>query len=413
MSTLNFNCANDPRDDAPTIIADNPPGGTQLAAHFEGVEGQPPNRWVVTVPEDITGGATVYYQKKQKDFRVIVPPGPGVWEAGQAPCLPPEYADDPEKVALIYHWAPTLLPLIVDGQFFRTNDGQPFTVIGCSDFAIWQRFSQGEDISPILAQRFALGFNQLRVFTHFCGGLGTFDGRAVVDTLRPFCSAVGLAGLRLELVVSADHSTSGWSNDDEVNWWQTVNALVAGYPHVTLEGINEGDHPANQTDAVKQFTNPSVLASRGSCVQDSGTMEPVLTYATYHPARGGDDWGRRVGHNAMEDVAEPHRIATVSNENKRPDEDGYHAYRFEDAARAAALLCAGSTFHSTSGKSSVLFSPDELPCAEAWVRGAKDVPLAFQRGQYRHRSDLETDEIVRAYSRVLSDGREYVVKIRA
>ena len=105
---LNFNLAGDPGDDTPVIIADNPPGGTQLASHFEGT---PPNRWIVTVPLEITGGAWVTYQHGHKRFRVIVPPGEGSWEAGMPPCLPPE-ASGPNDAALIYTPLAVFLPAL-------------------------------------------------------------------------------------------------------------------------------------------------------------------------------------------------------------------------------------------------------------------------------------------------------------
>lgn len=102
MSTLNFNVGGDPGDDQPVLIADNPPGGTTLSTHFEGVPGQPPNRFVATVPSTITGGATLRYQGGKKEFRVIVPPGDGPWEAGMPPCIPPEYNGDFRRVLLSY-----------------------------------------------------------------------------------------------------------------------------------------------------------------------------------------------------------------------------------------------------------------------------------------------------------------------
>lgn len=100
MSTLNFNVGGDPKGDQPTLVADNPPGGSLVASHFEG--GNPPNRFVGTVPATITGGGTIHYDHGRKSFRVIFPPGDGPWEAGMAPCLPPEYNGDSERVVLRY-----------------------------------------------------------------------------------------------------------------------------------------------------------------------------------------------------------------------------------------------------------------------------------------------------------------------
>jgi hypothetical protein len=50
--------------------------------------------------------------------------------------------------------------------------------------------------------------------------------------------------------------------------------------------------------------------------------------------------------------------------------------------------------------------------AQQWVNGARSVPLEFQDGFYRHRKDLETDTIIRVYSRTIADGREFIVPIR-
>jgi hypothetical protein len=78
----------------------------------------------------------------------------------------------------------------------------------------------------------------------------------------------------------------------------------------------------------------------------------------------------------------------------------------------AALLCAGSCFHSQAGKTSTLFTGTELECARAWVEGVRSVPLEFQAGTYQHLANLEGPDCIRAYSRRLPDGREHVIRIR-
>jgi hypothetical protein len=86
--------------------------------------------------------------------------------------------------------------------------------------------------------------------------------------------------------------------------------------------------------------------------------------------------------------------------------------RAYDAAAGAALLAAGSAYHSVSGKSSVLWQGCELDAAHAWAAGAASVPLEFQAGRYIHRDDLEGPNDLRVYERRLSDGRGYIVRIR-
>jgi hypothetical protein len=84
----------------------------------------------------------------------------------------------------------------------------------------------------------------------------------------------------------------------------------------------------------------------------------------------------------MEDVADKWSIPAVSNETKRPDEDGYREQNYFDAAANGALLCAGAVFHSQEGKASQPFGPATSVCASAWVRGARAVPLRYQHGRY-------------------------------
>ena len=48
---------------------------------------------------------------------------------------------------------PPQIPKIgIAGQFF-TLDGQPWTAIECSDFSLYKRYLDGEDIRPVLAER--------------------------------------------------------------------------------------------------------------------------------------------------------------------------------------------------------------------------------------------------------------------
>lgn len=406
MSQLNFNVAGDPQDDQPTLTTDNPPGGVTFPCTFEG---DPINRLICVLPEHLSGGATVRWQQEQKSCRVIVPPGEGSWEAGAPPCQPPE---DP-TIAIIYDPpAPPMVPLRLDGKWFIKANGELVHLIGCSDFALWQRYAYGQDVQPVLDQRKALGFNTLRVFGMYWGGLGQFDPRPCILTLRPFVDYLAAHGFYVEFCVFADTPSIMPNPDEQRAWWATVNEQIAGCPNVILEAVNEGNDSRNTVMALSTLSTPTVFASRGSCTQDAGIMEPAWHYGAVHPARGGSEWHRKPGHYAME-LCDSYKIPVGANECKRPDEDGFHPYRFEDCAAAAALLCPYAVFHSTSGKASVLFTDLEANCAASWVLGAQSVPLEYQRGFYRHRTDLETDGILRAYSRVLPDGREYVVRIRS
>jgi hypothetical protein len=81
-----------------------------------------------------------------------------------------------------------------------------------------------------------------------------------------------------------------------------------------------------------------------------------------------------------------------------------------DSAAGAALLCAGSCFHSVEGKTSVLFSPETVDAALAWTAGARSIPFGVQHLQYTRRDDLLTPELIRVYQRGTSEAG--IVRIR-
>jgi hypothetical protein len=308
--------------------------------------------------------------------------------------------------------AVTLPPLTVAGQFFRAG-GERFTVIQASDFSLFKRYLDGEDITPIVDQRRALGFNTLRVWllnrsVVVNGGIHPGDSPGFYEALARFVDAVGLY---VELTVFT--STQGlmanvW--DQQAHLDRTADA-VRGKPNVLLELANEIDQHDNAPSPL--LTRPSgVLISRGSNGADSvpPRHDAPWDYELYH-SNDLDEFQRKVGHNAMEWADQSGRPC-LSNENTRyvdRDRSATHAY---DAAMGAALLCAGSCFHSVSGKSSTLFTGTELDCARAWVEGARSVPLEFQAGTYQHLQTLEGPDCIRAYSRRLPDGREHVITIR-
>jgi hypothetical protein len=64
--------------------------------------------------------------------------------------------------------AVTPLPrLVADGRWFKQDNGARWTGIEATDFNLFNRFLNGEDITPILGQRADVGFNLLRVWTDF------------------------------------------------------------------------------------------------------------------------------------------------------------------------------------------------------------------------------------------------------
>ena len=307
--------------------------------------------------------------------------------------------------------------LVPDGQFFRLADGRLFTVIEATDFSLYLRYLRGEDVTAMLAQRAAVGFNTLRVWLLNTSVLAAVDGRGLhpdwysdfYTRLRPFVDLCASFGCYVEFTVFTQTQTlMPETSRQQAHLTQTGEA-VRDATNVLLDQVNEFDLYDNACDP--WLTRPvGVLASRGCAGADGMPPRPPWDYELYH-TNGLLEWWRKTGHNAMELGAETNKPC-MSNENTRyPDQDASltHAY---DAAAGAALLCAGACYHSASGKLSTLWAGTELAAAQAWVDGARSVPLEFQRGVYGHRTDLEGPNCIRAYEKRLSDGRSYVVLIR-
>ncbi len=205
--------------------------------------------------------------------------------------------------------------------------------------------------------------------------------------------------------------TQTFANDDEkVAHWENLIAALSPSSItniLNLELVNEWDNAPNLGLPFDRLRRPPFLSSHGSSIQDAPPKEPVWDVAGHRP--GSNEWQRKVGHNAMADVADIYHMPSWCNETIRmPDNDSNPEHAF-DAAAGGALLCAGSCFHSPSGKNSTLFHGHELLLAEQWTAGARSVPLEFQAGVYFHPND---GPYLRRYGRRLPDGREHIVAIR-
>lgn len=300
-----------------------------------------------------------------------------------------------------------MLPeLVVNGQFL--SNGMPWTAIQCSDFNLLNRYQNGEDIRPILQQRQSCGFNLLRVWTLFnipgIGTLTTCDYRQI----PAFVSLCAQYGLYVEFCAYT-------GINDPSHWTRLIMAASQCQPRPLLELVNELDQNTNEPDSqgrvfdvslFKQAPKP-LLSAHGSNGSETWPVIPHWSYATMH-FNDASEWQRKTGHNSMEVWSGP----TLANENTRYTDRATSLNWAYDAAAGGALLCAGSCYHSVSGKLSQLWSADEEAAARTWADGAQSVNLRYQPGAYRHAAELEGPEDLRVYQRVLSDGSVTTVRIR-
>jgi hypothetical protein len=291
--------------------------------------------------------------------------------------------------------------LVRNGWVFKKETGEPFTVILNSDFNLFARYQAGEDITPVLLQRSSAGFNTLRVWTLFnIPGIGTLlnPDYSLIPAFLQLCACYGLY---VEF--------TAFTSTERESHWLDLTSMCVEPTNVLAELVNEGDLPVNRIDMAKYAKPAGVLASHGSCGSETVPSWDEWDYITFH-TNGAFEEQRKVGHNAMEIWPGP----TLTNETSRfPDVGMWRwksgetdATRLErckrlayDSAAGAALLCAGSCFHSALGKTSQLWDAPTLAVAEAWAAGAKSVALECQLKPYVHRIDLETPGILRVYQR--------------
>lgn len=319
---------------------------------------------------------------------------------------------------------PSLPRLVNVGGFFRKETGERFTVIGCSDFNLFTSYLMlGEGYTrQIMQERAAIGFNWLRVWLAYhdtntgqgipgIGKLIPAEFPGMYDQLAPFCKLASEYGLYVEFTAFAGGPIDGH--------WERIGAALQGVTNVSVELCNENDAHAVRINPNAYPPLAGVLCSHGSNGSQAIPPRPAWGYESMHHVNV-FQWPRKVGHNTMEltfgaEGIPASRVPAISGENTRPDQDG-NIQHFYDAAAAAALLCAGSVFHSQSGKASVPFDARDRQFAEAWVAGIRSVPLEFQDGRYRHAAELEGPRPdlsgERVYQRILGDGRAHTVPVR-
>jgi hypothetical protein len=293
-----------------------------------------------------------------------------------------------------------LPPLVRRGQFYYQQDGSPFTVVEASSFRLYERFLNGEDVAPVLAQLQAEGFNVVRVWllNTSVGHILPWEHHNFYQRLPELLRLCARFGLYVELTVfTQTQSLMPTLAAQQAHYDQTVTTV--GSIFCFVEGGNEVDSHDNAFDARLRLWKPDGATfdlCRGSNGADAWAVEPVIDSARYH-SNDTNEWHRRCAHNGME-IADAFRVPCIANENTRPDRDG-NPQHHRDAAAGAALLSAGACFHSESGKHARLMDGVDLACARAFVAGSRSVDLGQREAGYVHRTDLEGPTIIRAYQR--------------
>lgn len=310
--------------------------------------------------------------------------------------------------------------LVASGHAFTLEDGSSFTVIGNNDHQLFEKYLNHPDqFEAVYAQRVSLGFNWLRVFS-MC-----YDGNSDMGHARPKCNfayddayyaawprfAERLAqdGIYLEVTVFGSVCDLMPDPTQQQDHWSRLQSVLRNSTNVLLELVNENSGDCNHI-RTEDFAQPlDMVGSHGSNGSQMTPVRPWWGYETFH-TNDAFEWWRKGGHNGMElsegdaeGITVPSHVPVIEDEKTRtPDNDGSLGHTWGSAA-AAALLIAGSSFHTNHGRFGELFDDGELALARAFVEGAKSVPLFCQNGPYRHRADLEGPADLRVYQRGFDD----------
>lgn len=306
----------------------------------------------------------------------------------------------PEWIARQQQLQVVVLPrLVVNGQYFAREDGTAFYAIDRSDFSLFARFMEGENIEPVLQQRQDIGFNMARTFGV---SQNPWPGYTANVTPARYGYPTYLGGVVAYHKLLAKHyQYSNWvafiSNGEvptlggQLQHWDWLNATLKDVTNVIVSAINEDSaHPTSRLESLFVLPKPvGVLASHGSnggSANGANGLPPPMPAWDWVELHTNDtyEWVRKVGKGCTPGELGTPPVPCLTSENTRADDRFQLATQAFDAAAGSKLQNAGATFHSLAGRTSVLFQGRELELARAWVAGANSIPLSCQTLPYRH-----------------------------
>lgn len=296
---------------------------------------------------------------------------------------------------------------------FRLADDSIWPWRMVTDFAILQRFLNGDGLDEIYAQRQAAGANGLRILGMKSGSLFELDPTRAdyFDGVDRLFQELGARGFHAEFVVFADAQLCMPDVTKQKRHFGTVCEIAKRHRHIVLELVNEFE---KNGVAPENFSRPAdLVCSHGSGLSDAMPALPAWTHLTYHPARD-DEWPRKFK-SALE-LQDSSGVGCVENEPIRCDAgDGTPVEDWFDAGACAQLLTPGATFHSDKGRFSTLWTDDENVRAKAFFDGMAAMPVEAQTGIYAVAipggRGLQNFDELRTYGMVLNT-EQWAVVIR-
>ena len=276
--------------------------------------------------------------------------------------------------------------LRVDGKTFRNESGALWMWRGCTDFMIFARFLNGEDIDGLLAERVQVGCRLLRVLgmAHYIpADLNRPDftpsafGERYWSGLSAFAERLAGRGLRFEFVVFADAQLLMPRVEDQRAHLARVASTLASKWNVVGELANEW--PKNGVDPGR-FEKPAGLPwSRGSALGEQHPFVPTWDWVSHHGKRSdgwyADETAREIRDAVGVPVIQDEPIGAA--ETAAPGRRDNVPDRFKWAGALWAFT-GGATFHSEAGVVSESYGRIQKASAVAFFAGLRVIPADAQ-----------------------------------
>lgn len=250
---------------------------------------------------------------------------------------------------------------------------------GNTDFLIYKKFLDGQDITPLLAQRSSLGSNCVRVF----GMVDSFShwhpqdyGDRYYQQIPVFLDLLQDYGMYCYFCVFADTQHIMPSLAQQQDHWAKVIDALSMRVNAIVELVNEPNQHENGVDRTKFFKPQSMISVCGDFGDEYGGdvwPEPQWDLTDYHAPRS---LPKNIKDLCSAD--NPNWVAGKGVMQGEPDKFGRDVYTgrtfrmdpqlAKQMAGSARGTNAGIIFHSTDGVYSDTFSPEVVACAYAWFK---------------------------------------------
>jgi hypothetical protein len=269
--------------------------------------------------------------------------------------------------------------LHVEGHDFIDAFGRRIFLRGITDFLLYKKYLDGEDITPLLIERSGLGANMLRII----GMVSSFShwfpqeyGQRYYDGLPGFCQILDRFGFYVYFTVFADTEVVMPKQADQVTHFNNVVAQLQQCHNTLGELVNEPYAHQNATANPFAFARPvGVPFSSGSYDDHLGskvTPPPHWDFHDFHVPRKPI---KRIADQCM--ATNPNFITGMPVISGEPDKFGgpnpfNPKVYLTDPREAAAMAgtargtACGIVYHTSAGVWSLPFNDVEMNCARAW-----------------------------------------------